>query len=248
MRARSNSRLINITQDVDVLNAPMEVAHKHLALKHLQRLRKTLDESDEDAIGRYTTKQAAREQLARMSLVFREYETRARNGEIHETVESMVADIVETSFAVGGKGGTYEQPIFSCPLLLGREQEVAALMQELEAGSADDVIELWNAIPRAEKVLPDHSVVHNIATDIDWTRSLVRSKSEDNIVYHRGPGVAIKDRPKFTRELCQSNFSNWEYTWPPEPAEEQLEGRQRTKINASDWVDLMWLVVSPGGA
>lgn len=224
MRPRSNSRLVNIIQEVDVLNAPMEVEHKHLVLRHFYRLRKILDESDQDAIGRYTNKQAALEQLARMTLVFRDYETRMKNGEIGEPVESMVADIIEASFVVSGKRGTYEQPIFACPLLMGREQELAALMQEVEAGNADDVLELWNAPPKAEKVLPDHSGVNNIAGDINWTRSLVRSKSENNLVYHRHPEITIEDRPKFTRELSQGNVSDWDYSWPPNSAAKQSFG------------------------
>lgn len=241
MRPRSISKPVNIIQEVDVLSAPMEVEHKHLVLRHFHRLRKILDEPDEDAIGRYTSKQAAREQLARMTLIFRDYEARRRRGEIDETVESMVADVIDASFVVGGRRGTYDQPVFPCPLLMGREQEIAALMQELEAGDVNDVIELWNAPPKAGKVLPDYSVVNNIADDIDWTSNLVRSKSEDNIVYYRRPRVVIKDRPKFTRNLSTRNVGHLECTWPPKPAEEKsFAGRQRTQTNASDWEEWIW--------
>lgn len=103
MRPRSKSKLPSVLEEVDILAAPMEFEHKHLVLLHFHRLRGILDESDEDAIGGYTTKQAAREQLARMTLIFRDYESKVRNGEIDEVVESMVADVVDASFALGGR-------------------------------------------------------------------------------------------------------------------------------------------------
>lgn len=103
MRSRSTSKLPNILEETDILAAPLDVAHKDLVLRHFYRLQNILDEPDEDAIGGLSTKQGAREQLARMTLVFRDYESKRRNDEIDEVVESMVADVVDASFAIGGR-------------------------------------------------------------------------------------------------------------------------------------------------
>lgn len=233
-RPRSRSRHTNIIQEVDVLSAPMEIAHKHLVLRHFRSLRKIIDEPDEDTIGEYTSKQAAREQLARMTLVFRDYGARRKRGEIDETCESMVADVVDASFAIGGRRGTYDQPVFASALLMGREQEIAALMQERDAGDVDEVIELWHAPPRKENVLPDKTNSENVAADIDWTSKLMRCKSEDNITYDHEPRGTIIDRPKFIRQLSQQDPDNLKYTWPPSTPEEKSHVG-RTRASTADW-------------
>ena len=88
----------SIITEEDLYTAPMEHCHKELVLRHYRRLQSILDEHDEAAIGTYTNKQAAREQLARMTLIIRDYMAMQPS----EGIESMVADIVDASFFVGG--------------------------------------------------------------------------------------------------------------------------------------------------
>ena len=129
MRSRTTSAATTILQERDILSAPLATEHKHLVLRHFHRLRKILDEPDEDATGRYTSKQAGREQFARMTLVFRDYIAAQARGEIDSECESMVADIIDASFYVAGREHTFSQPAFTDPLLLGREHEIASLVQ-----------------------------------------------------------------------------------------------------------------------
>ena len=233
MRTRSQSARCHVVQEIDVLTAPMAKDHKHLVLKHFRRLRKILDEDDEDAIGRYTSRQATREQLARMTLVFRDYTAKHARGEIGDECESMVADVIDASFYVAGREHTFSQPAFTNPLELGREHELAALMQEMKAGNVDDVTELWNVHP-TETVLPESSTIDSIAQEIDWTSVICRSASEDNLLYRRGKNVVIKDRPKWERSLSSRSIKDLDRVWPLTPAE-MVVGRERSKTDPSDW-------------
>lgn len=129
---------------------------------------------------------------------------------------------------------------------MGREQEVAALMQELDAGNVDDVIELWNAPPKAEKVLPDITASKkNIGAEVDWTASLVRSKSENNIAYYRRPNITIKDRPKFTRGLSRRNIRDLVFAWPPKTAERVSFAHRQRMVCDGEWDESVWSSLSP---
>ena len=245
MRITSHSHQSNIITEIDVLSAPMEVSHKHLVLRHFHRLRKIIDAKDVETVSRYTCKQAAQEQLARMTLVLRDYLAKRASGEIEdEEVESMVADMVDASIYVGSQRGTFSQPSFNNPLLMGREQEIAVLMQELYAGDIDDVLELWNAPEATDIVLPDYSNVVNIGEDIDWTRVLVRSKSEDDVLHHQKPleWKVVKDRPKFTRKLSRRNEEELDRSWPPTPAQVTVyqERRKSRTTPTTDWLEYNW--------
>ena len=232
MRSRSQFTQNHIIKEIDVLSAPMATDHKLLVLRHFRRLRKIIDEDDEDNLSGYTSKQAAREQLARMTLVFRDYMAMHARGEIGDEVESMVADVVDASFFIAGREHTFEQPTFANPLLMGREQEIVALMQELRAGNVDDVV-LWNVQSTAEeKVVPDTSSGgEDIGRELDWTRVLCRSSSEDNVLFHRGGNVVVKDRPKWQRSLSKRRLSSLDKAWPPA----SMEVRARSETDASDW-------------
>lgn len=85
----------------------MEEFHKDLAILHFHRLKRVLAEDDDDAIARYTNKDAAREQLARMTLVIRDHVAHRARGEIEENaIESMIIDVVDASFFASGKERT----------------------------------------------------------------------------------------------------------------------------------------------
>jgi len=171
--------------------APLADCHKQLVTQHFHRLVRIAHATDEGVIGRYTTKPDAREQLARMTLVIRDYIHRqaATESDIEAGIESMVADVVDASFFVSGKRGTFAQPAFVNPLLFGREQEIAALMQEMRAQGDDDVIELWHSPSSTtaagnDTVLPEVVATStDIGAAIDWDHVLRRARSDNDIVY-----------------------------------------------------------------
>lgn len=236
---RRLSEAPNIVKEVDVVFAQaLPKEHKHIVLRHFRRLHRIIDEEDEDAVGGYTTKAAAREQLARMTLVFRDYAERFKRGECDEDgFESMVADVVDASLFVGGRQGSFEQPAFANALLAGREQEVAILMQELEAGNVDDVIELWNVRSPAKSVVPDSGAeVVNIGEGIDWTTALCRARTEDNYLHKYGSLVVIEDRPKWTRSLSYRKISALHHNWPlSAPEENEVRKRLSADMGLTDW-------------
>ena len=225
----------------------MSVTHKQIILKHFQRLHKIVDTNDPDSVGRYTNKQAVREQLARMTLVFRDYTARRDRGEFAHAesdedgeVESMVADVVDASFFVSGRQGGFEQSVVGAnALLMGREHEIAILMQELDAGNVDDVIELWHAPPTLSNVVPDaqKSASEDVGAGVDFNKVLCRARSEDDLLYHRGGRVPkVKNRPKYQRHLSQrSSESSVKWAWPPTPREAASNiSKLRLKTDISD--------------
>jgi len=216
-----------ILTEAEVGRAPMHASHKELVLQHYHRLLRVAAEHDVGAIGRYTTKLAAREQLARMTLVVRDYLWRQARGDFVEDddVESMVVDVVDASFFVSGREGTFAQPAFVNPLLFGREQEIVALMQEWSAQGTDDVIELWNLRMQAgEKVLPDGGPPgEDMGAEIGWDYVLRRSVSENDVLYRAQKAekgtdcqeYPLKSRGRSVRRLLRRVDSSKTLAWPP---------------------------------
>ncbi|KAK5122373.1 hypothetical protein LTR85_003957 [Meristemomyces frigidus] len=232
----------------ELLHTPMEECHKELAIMHFRRLTRILAEEDEDAIGRYTSKDAVREQIARMSLVVRDYMAEHAKGNIaDDAIESMIADIVDASFFLSGKQGTFSQPTFVNPLFLGREHEIAALMQEVSAGNVDDVIELWNAPPSryGSKVLPEHGPGWDIGSEVDWNRVLGRSRSEDDITHHfRHTKIGnATGAQRIQKKLMKHVQSRIVLAWPPAPHEYSTvpsRGRSRANTGSSQRSTSFW--------
>ncbi|EME80077.1 uncharacterized protein MYCFIDRAFT_177060 [Pseudocercospora fijiensis CIRAD86] len=167
--------------------APLAPCHKALVLRHITRLQHIIHNVDELSIGRYTNKQAAREQLARMTLVIRDYAALAQKkldpaGPM-EPIESAAVDIIDAALSTCGAPASFAEAAFVNSQLFGREQEVAAIMQEYSAESVDDVIELWNTLPeKNEKVVPDPCRGCDLGDTIDWEGLFVnRSKSEADV-------------------------------------------------------------------
>ncbi|KAF7185495.1 hypothetical protein HII31_13192 [Pseudocercospora fuligena] len=168
--------------------APLAPCHKALVLRHITRLQHIIHNVDELSIGRYTNKQAAREQLARMTLMIRDYAALAEHhadtdsgiaGPV-EPIESAAMDIIDAALSTCGAPASFAEAAFVNSQLWGREQEVAAIMQEQSAESVDDVIELWNTLPeKNEKVVPDPCRGCDLGDGIDWEGLFVnRRKSE----------------------------------------------------------------------
>ncbi|KAK4500249.1 hypothetical protein PRZ48_008438 [Zasmidium cellare] len=218
----------SIITEEDLWSTPMESCHKELVVGHYRRLNKILHEADEAAIGTYTNKQAAREQLARMTLIIRDY----MKSPSSDTIESMVADVVDASFSICGTQSSFHQPTFVNSTLWGREQEIAALMQELSAGDVDDVLELWNVVPeKSNKVVPDSSAVEDIGREVDWNGVLFRSRSEDNITHDR-QDLTIENQELWEEDLVKRELEQLDLAWLPvfrDP--EPNVGRQRRRTS-----------------
>lgn len=232
MATNAEDTIGSIITEGDLWSAPMEHCHKELVVRHYRRLNRILHEVDEAAIGTYTNKQAAREQLARMTLIIRAYMALGSQN----AIESMVADVVDASFSICGTQSPFHHTAFVNSTLWGREQEVAALMQELSAGDVDYVIELWNLVPeKSYKVVPDSSVVEDIGKDVDWNNVLFRSRSEDDIAYHR-QGMAIGNHELWEEELLTRELEQLDLAWPPvfrDPEPNVGRQRRRTSTAAS---------------
>jgi len=124
-----------VTED-DIRSLPIDEAHKGLALMHFHRLLHIASETDPLSIPLYTTKHEARKQLARMTLVIRDFARHhARNAwhKLEEEVcdyESVIQDIVDAAFHVDSTSGALTVPTLSNPLPPRREAEVRALVAE----------------------------------------------------------------------------------------------------------------------
>lgn len=208
----------------------MEQCHKELVIKHLRRLHRIISEHDESSIGQYTHKQAAREQLARVTLIIRDY----MRIPYTDNMESMVADVVDGSYYVEGTQDTYNQPIFVNSALFSREQELAVMIQEQSAESVDDVIELWNVIPeKSNKVLPDSCPRADIGCDIDWNEVLCKSRSESNLLHHFGH-LQIEDIDEWKKDLHTRKLEELDLHWPPVFKDPKPNvGWQRERSNTS---------------
>lgn len=240
----------------EIQASPMDEIHKELALCHLDRLSKVIYEENPNAIPKYTTKFAAREQLAYMTLVIRDYLSRKEKGKVAEISESMITDVIDASYMRDFYEGTWIEPIMTRPLILGcktqaeeqasalyrgRRQEIATILQNDEAGHPDDVIELWNTAHRPEvrdKILPDHDDRRDIGHGIDWSRIVRRSKSSDNLTYHakdvRRNFIIPDDKEIVKRRLESKNSLNFKRCdsrtkmhWPPALESEVVSPRSR---------------------
>ncbi|EMC91270.1 hypothetical protein BAUCODRAFT_320095 [Baudoinia panamericana UAMH 10762] len=260
--------------ELEISSAPMEQCHKDLAIMHLRRLSRIAWEDDnvhdKDALPQYTTKEAAREQLARMTVIVREYRAAGERAKRDEQEagfegdgedmfsESMVHDLTDAAFFVSGRRGTFNQPVFANPLSIGREQEVAAFMQEVQAESVDDVIELWN-LPQYATPLPDgpHCAGEDLGAGIDWTAKVLKgSVSEDNLIaglvrFKARAGVRapvavgvppstdpLMDRKRRTEILLQRGASRTDMSWPPPPPR-RSRAPSLSKLRDVDWEDVM---------
>lgn len=225
--------------ELDIESVPMDPCHRELILRHYSRLTHIIHERDEAAIGNYTNKQATREQLARMALVIRDYaalnKDRCSSSSDEACIESMVSDIVDASFSLTGTQSTWSQTIFITPQLWGREQEIAALMQEIDAESGDDVLELWTLVPeKSDKVVPGvRDQDKDLAKDVDWNYVLCRSRSENHLLHYRQE-FEIHDPETWRKELQHRELEQLDLIWPPafKDPEPNL-GRQRLRSRAN---------------
>lgn len=230
--------------ELDIESVPMEPCHRELILRHYNRLTRIIHERDEASIGNYTNKQAAREQLARMALVIRDYAALNKkccsSSSDEDCIESMVSDIIDASFSLAGTQSTWSQPIFITPQLWGREQEIAALMQEIDAESSDDVLELWNLVPqKIDKVVPGVGKNEkDLAKDVDWNNVLCRSRSENHLLHYKQE-FEIQDAETWRNELQHRELEQLDLIWPPvfKDPEPNL-GRQRLRSRANSMTNL----------
>lgn len=177
----------------DLRFAPMEDCHKELVVSHYHRLFNILVEPDQLVLDSYTHKKAAREQIARMTLVIRYYmilhRTNIRQGgSPNDTFETMVIDVVDAAMYLQ----TSRAPAF--PPYLGGEEESSFFMQELSSVASTDGSENCGL---AAKNLPDRdSCSIDIGEGIQSDQYIRRSRSEDNFL-HRQAMATIEEDEKW---------------------------------------------------
>lgn len=206
---------MDIIDDTDVHNAPMPEQHKQMILKHLQRLQDIAKDEDVDSGEREVCKKRAdikyqkrlaREQLARITTVFRRYQARHERGEFEdEEVESMCADIIDGCILVYNTRFLGKMPAAG-----------DRLMDEDQDGAA----ELWNPASVETAILPDCSRKHDIGEDLELHKLMLKNKrSEGNLVELGRAQVPVPSGqwPKIREELLKK--SPVYHHWPPTPAE-----------------------------
>lgn len=238
----------------ELSSIPIDPCHAELIKHHYDRLVHNIHSTPEHAIGRYTNKQAACEQLARMTLIIRDYIEHFKkcreSGRLEvydEPIESMISDVVEASLTTTGAGAKWSEAVFVNSQLWGREQEIMTIMQEQSAESVDDVLELWNT-PQSTldspKVLPDHAEREelDLGKDIDWNQHLLRYRSQSNLnVFRRdleSDEFEIEDFGQWSEDLLHRKLEELDLQWPPvfkdpEPNTGRQRGRVNTGINSS---------------
>ncbi|KAH9844480.1 hypothetical protein Tdes44962_MAKER01514 [Teratosphaeria destructans] len=236
----SYAPLVGPLTEAEIRACPMDECHRELALLHFRRISKIVWHGEEQAALHSASRNAAREQLARMTLAVCDYTERPAKPEAPESsVESMITDLCEAALCASGSGGPFAQPVFFNPTLYKREQEIAMQKQVLQAGSADDVIELGYTFDPSANVLPDlRPPFEDIAGSIDWTKVLLRSRSEDNILrpqYAKLGGPLRKER--IEKKLQKRSKSRHLIHWPPVSGHGDIKlpaPRERTETDVSD--------------
>jgi hypothetical protein len=164
----------------------MPTEHQDLVIQHIDRLNKIIYARSKRDIGRYTDRETAVRQLARMTIVFLRYTRKRTRGELKidkdtdgdaDEVESMVADLVDASFSVDKAARASNHAVIGSinydhghELGFGEEQECERLVQEILAESVDQVSELWLLQPawKDETILPDGSDSDDLGKDVDF--------------------------------------------------------------------------------
>jgi len=123
--AQDKSLPPRVIVESDICNAPMSASNKELAMVHFRRLRAVLDSEGNNDAG-VTGKQSAREQLARMTLVYRDYMAAYARCQIDVECESMATDMVEASLFLAGRHGRWSEAVVPNNLS-GRDAQVAVL-------------------------------------------------------------------------------------------------------------------------
>ncbi|KAK4951837.1 hypothetical protein LTR10_009757 [Elasticomyces elasticus] len=227
--------LFGVCTEAEINATPLVECHKELALMHLRRLLRIAMEDDPNAIPAYTTKRVAREQLARMTIVIRNFVAHyhRKHRKIPERLdkggcacgESIIMDIIDASFSVPGVTGNLTIPAFPLPLRDYNEQEVAALVREsyaYELGEGADwpEVEPWPIY--YEHVVPGgpvNTAGENIGGHIDWN-TMCRRSSDNHVIYYRGnePAeiLALKKAAIHLSDIMQKGRKTRNtHSWPP---------------------------------
>jgi len=172
-----------------------------------------------------------------VTLAIRDYSAAHAEGKLDDdAIESTIVDIIDASFFVSGQNGTFSQPAFVSPHFFGREQEIAALMQESAAGHVDDALELWNVEPGPTTVVPDEAAARrDIGEGVDWSRVLTRSRSHDDVTHRCPHGGPRMGKQRMERRLMKRVESHNALQWPPSPWERmRWTQRPRSSTDVSD--------------
>ncbi|KAK3072516.1 hypothetical protein LTR53_006652 [Teratosphaeriaceae sp. CCFEE 6253] len=221
-----------IVSEEEILATPLDHSHHELALKHHRR-----------------------EQLARMTLVIRDFMKwyRAQPQMVEEEVvgESVIVDIIDACLHVPGLTGNLSSPVYHDPLASGWEHAVAALVQESFYSDLNDMSGHKDLEPfpeYKETVVPDYTrPPHWLGADLDWNRDMRRTFSDSDML-HFGSihPVHVEEMKQSRAELDRSvkahKEGRWQdlkkrrnVVWPP-------TGRSRSSSDAYDrkidWVEI----------
>ena len=183
-------------------------------MEHILRNYKIIQGTKAAALAANTRKRTAREKLARMTVIFCDYQMRYKQGEFDENdekCESMVADLVDACRFKGGK------PEWSNPLLDGKHEGIEGLMDTLLRDDDDgdwgdaDAARAAKMPSSAAPPGPDdftydvHDVYHGIS----------HARSEDRLLHGKGPKALVKNKRKVEARFHQRDPAYLDVSWPP---------------------------------
>ncbi|KAK3075700.1 hypothetical protein LTR53_000742 [Teratosphaeriaceae sp. CCFEE 6253] len=244
-----------IVSEEEILATPLDDSHKELALKHHRRLMRIASTEDPPCRPMYTTPGLAREQLARMTLVIRDfmkwYRAQPEMEEVEVVGESVIVDIIDACLHVPGLTGNWLSPAFHEPLADGRERAIATMLQESFHSNPDDLSRHTDLEPfpeYKETVVPDYTrPPHWLGADLDWNRDMRRTFSDSDML-HFGSIHPVhveemkQSRAELDRSVTAHKEGRWQdltkrrnVVWPP-------TGRSRSSSDAYnrriDWVEI----------
>ena len=245
----------------DLESAPMPRAHKQRVASHIRRLWKTIQTPNPTRIPGYTNKSAARKQLARMSVVFRDYISR------HEQSKPEVGGLILEYYLSKFERRRLEDVARAIQFQLIFSKEIESMVADIVDasfyisdhtsllpavactssmffGREQDIERSMQAIvvESTEDVVELHAIKEcsrneekgeDIGKDIDWNKVLRRYRSEDNVAHYFKRNLQLEVREKWDYDLKE--WEKWQLddvTWPG-PDDPDVEVRVTPMITSS---------------
>ena len=222
---------------------PMHDFQRDQVIMHLRRLKRTLCRQDEDALGGFTTRDVAREQLAKMTVLMRDHLDKVSRGKwdrdvlkahrrktidgtldeniesrYEESFESLVQNVVDASFSTGNVRSALYQPALVNKLLEGREEEIAAVKSSINPIRYLEprVTRPLHTRVNTGKELPDwRSISDIVGQGVEFELNRTRSFTDDDMICHRPSPKARKEVGCQQADMFERKRSGLDRTWPP---------------------------------
>lgn len=234
----------SITLQVDdVLNAPMPQAHKDIVIMHLKRLQSIIEHPrGEDVVARSMQESLAKEQLEKMTKLFRSYEKRRQKGFLEEQVESMMTDLVDECILSSLTAGQWNAEFPRARTRSPSSSKPSAAGLDAEANVETKNI---TAVLQVRRVAPVSSTFNEDAEY--WRDHFCRPRSQSEVRSPREPPnpSIIRNRPEHTRKLSEKTPDVARGRWPLAPEDEQRyyatghTGTKGGKDMGWSWSDLL---------